>query len=173
VAPEPRSSMSALGQKRTYAAQHAMSALPPTATAKADSRSCPHCPRERTCAVQLGMSALASTVCLIDEVESLAGVVVDHSALEFLGLVGGNGKDHFQSADRLNCACGQFASFVNSNVRNVERFVIAVRAPDVCQPAHCRNRIDHPAAATSLGDGANIFNRSCGEREINRNYVVG
>jgi len=28
--------MSALGQKRTYALQHAMSALPPIATAKAD-----------------------------------------------------------------------------------------------------------------------------------------
>jgi hypothetical protein len=30
--------MSALGQKRTYAAQQVMSALPPIATAKADSR---------------------------------------------------------------------------------------------------------------------------------------
>src|SRR5215475_2477816 len=52
--------MSALGQKRTYAAQQVMSALPPIATAKADfrARSCPLCPRKRTCAVQLGMSAL-------------------------------------------------------------------------------------------------------------------
>jgi hypothetical protein len=35
--------MSALGQKRTYAVHQAMSALPPIATAKADSRnrSCP------------------------------------------------------------------------------------------------------------------------------------
>jgi hypothetical protein len=30
--------MSALGQKRTYAVQNGMSALPPIATAKADSR---------------------------------------------------------------------------------------------------------------------------------------
>ena len=52
--------MSALGQKRTCALQLGMSALPPIATAKADSRkrSCPLCPRKRTCAVQLGMSAL-------------------------------------------------------------------------------------------------------------------
>jgi hypothetical protein len=45
--------MSALGQKRTYAAQQVMSALPPIATAKADSRkrSCPLYPQRRTCAV--------------------------------------------------------------------------------------------------------------------------
>jgi len=43
--------MSALGQKRTYAAQQGMSALPPIATAKADfrARSCPLYPRKRTC----------------------------------------------------------------------------------------------------------------------------
>src|SRR5262252_2411276 len=48
--------MSALGHKRTYALQEAMSALPPIATAKADlhKRSCPLYPRKRTCAVQLG-----------------------------------------------------------------------------------------------------------------------
>jgi hypothetical protein len=52
--------MSALGHKRTFALQQAMSALPPTATAKADFRKkpCPLYPRKRTCAVQLGMSAL-------------------------------------------------------------------------------------------------------------------
>ena len=52
--------MSALGQKRTYAVQEGMSALPPIATAKADSRkrSCPLYPRKRTCAVQRRMSAL-------------------------------------------------------------------------------------------------------------------
>jgi hypothetical protein len=52
--------MSALGQKQTYAAQQVMSALPPIATAKADSRkrSCPLYPRKRTCAVQIQMSAL-------------------------------------------------------------------------------------------------------------------
>ena len=52
--------MSALGHKRTYAVQKAMSALHPIATAKATSRkrSCPLYPRKRTCAVQLGMSAL-------------------------------------------------------------------------------------------------------------------
>ena len=39
--------MSALGHKRTYAMQKAMSALPPIATAKADShkRACPLYPR--------------------------------------------------------------------------------------------------------------------------------
>jgi hypothetical protein len=52
--------MSALGQKRTYALQQAMSALPPIATAKAKfrKRPCPLYPRKRTCAVQLAMSAL-------------------------------------------------------------------------------------------------------------------
>src|SRR5262245_25820455 len=52
--------MSALGHKQTCAAQNVMSALPPIATAKADirTRSCLLCPRKRTCAVQLGMSAL-------------------------------------------------------------------------------------------------------------------
>jgi len=54
-----RGSMSALGHKRTYALQKAMSALPPIATAKADSRkgSCLLYPRKRTCAVQEAMSA--------------------------------------------------------------------------------------------------------------------
>jgi hypothetical protein len=49
-----------LGQKRTYAVQKGTSALPPIATAKADSRkrSCPFYPRKRTCAVQLQMSAM-------------------------------------------------------------------------------------------------------------------
>jgi hypothetical protein len=52
--------MSALGQKPTCAAQNAMSALASIATAKADIRksSCLLYPRKRTCAVQLGMSAL-------------------------------------------------------------------------------------------------------------------
>jgi hypothetical protein len=52
--------MSALGQKQTYAMQHGMSALPPIATANANfrKRSCLLHPRKRTCAVQLGMSAL-------------------------------------------------------------------------------------------------------------------
>jgi hypothetical protein len=46
--------MSALGHKRTCAAQNVMSALAPIATVEADSskRSCPLCPRKRTCAVQ-------------------------------------------------------------------------------------------------------------------------
>jgi hypothetical protein len=44
-----RSSMSALGQKQIYAVQKSMSALPPIATANADSRkrSCPLYPRKR------------------------------------------------------------------------------------------------------------------------------
>src|SRR5262249_39795633 len=52
--------MSALGQKRTYAAHKVMSALPSIATAKAKfrKRPCPLYPQKRTCAVQLGMSAL-------------------------------------------------------------------------------------------------------------------
>src|SRR5262245_39192097 len=51
--------MSALGQKQTCALQRLMSALPPIATAKADfgKPSCPLYPRNRTCALQLGMSA--------------------------------------------------------------------------------------------------------------------
>jgi hypothetical protein len=50
--------MSALGQKRTYALQQAMSALHPIATAKAKfrDRPCPLYPQKRTC--ELGMSAL-------------------------------------------------------------------------------------------------------------------
>jgi hypothetical protein len=45
--------MSALGHKRTFAPQKAMSAFPPIATAKADfrTRSCLLYPRKRTCAV--------------------------------------------------------------------------------------------------------------------------
>ena len=52
--------MSALGQRQTYAAHKLMSALPPIATAKADSRkrSCLLYPRKRTCAVQRRMSAM-------------------------------------------------------------------------------------------------------------------
>jgi len=52
--------MSALGQKRTYAMQKAMSALPPIATAKADIRKTPCLlyPRKQTCAVHQPMSAL-------------------------------------------------------------------------------------------------------------------
>src|SRR5215470_18638872 len=44
-------SMSALGQKQTYAMQKRMSALPPKATAKADprKRSCLLYPRKQTC----------------------------------------------------------------------------------------------------------------------------
>src|SRR5262245_41230263 len=55
-----RVKISALGQKRTYAVQKGMSALPPIATEKADirTRSCPLYPQKRTCAVQVGMSAL-------------------------------------------------------------------------------------------------------------------
>src|SRR5262249_49102564 len=52
--------MSALGQKQTYALQKAMSALPPMATAKADSRKrlCLLYPRKRTLALHLRRSAL-------------------------------------------------------------------------------------------------------------------
>src|SRR5262245_20189161 len=52
--------MSALGQKQTYAVQKSMSALHPIATEKADMRewSCLLYPQERTCAVQLAMSAM-------------------------------------------------------------------------------------------------------------------
>src|SRR6516165_7475335 len=52
--------MSALDQKQTFALQNGMSALPPIATAKADSRkrSCPLYPQKQTCALQLEMSAL-------------------------------------------------------------------------------------------------------------------
>ena len=52
--------MSALGQKRTYAVQQAMSALHPIATVKATSRkrSCPLYPQKQTSAVHQPMSAL-------------------------------------------------------------------------------------------------------------------
>src|SRR5262249_30300546 len=53
-------SMSALGQKQAYEAQKGVCALAPRATAKAKfcKSACPLCRRKRTCAVQLGMSAL-------------------------------------------------------------------------------------------------------------------
>src|SRR5262249_51219565 len=52
--------MSAFGQKQTYAVHQPMSALPPKATAKADSRKrpCLLYPQKRTCAVRWLMSAL-------------------------------------------------------------------------------------------------------------------
>jgi hypothetical protein len=51
--------MSALGHKQTFAVQHVMSALPPTATAKADfgKPSCLLYPRKQTSAVHWPMSA--------------------------------------------------------------------------------------------------------------------
>src|SRR6476620_11462036 len=52
--------MSASGQNKTYAVHQLISALHPIASAKANfrTRSCLLYPRKRTCAVQLGMSAL-------------------------------------------------------------------------------------------------------------------
>ena len=52
-------SMSGLCQKATFAVQNVMSALPPIATAKADSRKrpCPLYPQKQTCAVHKAMSA--------------------------------------------------------------------------------------------------------------------
>jgi hypothetical protein len=54
--------MSALGQKRTYAPQQAMSALPPIATAKADmpQRSCLLYPPKRTAGVLQGTGSALS-----------------------------------------------------------------------------------------------------------------
>jgi hypothetical protein len=67
--------MSALGQKPTCAPQKVMSALPPIATAKADicASSCPLYPRKRTCAVQLGMSALGQKRTLLALFDHLVG----------------------------------------------------------------------------------------------------
>src|SRR5262245_29694816 len=63
--------MSALGHKRTFAVQKAMSALPLIATAKADfrERSCPLYSRKRTCAVRSSMSAKGQkrTLRLLDD----------------------------------------------------------------------------------------------------------
>ena len=55
-----RQPMSALGQKQTHAVQRRMSALPPNSDRESEfpQKSCPLYPRKRTCAVQLGMSAL-------------------------------------------------------------------------------------------------------------------
>src|SRR4029450_7491919 len=81
--------MSALGQKQTFAVRKAMSALPPIATAKADSRkrSCPLYPQKRTCAVQLGMSALGQkrTSCLLDHLVSSCEQGRGHSETKGLG----------------------------------------------------------------------------------------
>ena len=59
----PELLMSALGRKQTCAVQKAMSALPPTATAKADSRkgACLLYPQKPTCALQRLKSALGET----------------------------------------------------------------------------------------------------------------
>src|SRR5262245_6167551 len=67
--------MSAMGHKRTYAVQNGMSALPPIATAKADirKRSCLLSLRKRTCAVQLGMSALGHKRTLPILLDNLVG----------------------------------------------------------------------------------------------------
>jgi hypothetical protein len=73
-----RRRMSVLGHKQTYAVQNVMSALPPIATAKADSckRSCPLYSQKRTCAMQLGMSALGQkrTLQLYSITSSATGV---------------------------------------------------------------------------------------------------
>src|SRR5262245_31299875 len=55
--------MSALVQKQTCAPHNVTSAITPIATEKADfrKRSCPLYPQKRTCAVQLGMSAMANS----------------------------------------------------------------------------------------------------------------
>src|SRR5262249_29797980 len=81
--------MSALGHKQTYAVQNGMSALPPIATANADfrKRSCLLYPQKRTCAVQLGMSALGQkrTLCCVRVTsargQELKGVGQDDRAL--------------------------------------------------------------------------------------------
>src|SRR5262245_51674501 len=54
-----KAAMSALGQKQTCAVHQSMSALPPIATAKADSRarSCPLYPRKETSPSVIGISA--------------------------------------------------------------------------------------------------------------------
>src|SRR5262245_11814038 len=72
----PCSAMSALSQKQTYAVQNVMSALPPIATAKADSRkrSCLLYPQKQTCAVHTLMSALGqkrTLACLFDHLVGL------------------------------------------------------------------------------------------------------
>src|SRR5262245_50004859 len=82
--------MSALGQKQTYAVQNPMSALPPIATAKADSRkrSCRLCPRKRTCAVHQLMSALGQKRTCIALFDHLVGACKHrrrHGEVERLG----------------------------------------------------------------------------------------
>src|SRR5262245_39100926 len=66
--------MSALGHRRTVALQNVMSALPPIATAKANSRkrSCLLYPRKRTYAAHKLMSALGQKrTSLLDHIVSL------------------------------------------------------------------------------------------------------
>src|SRR5262245_35246899 len=75
--------MSALGHKQTFAAQNSMSALPPIATAKADSRnpSCLLYPQKRTCAVHLLRSASGQkrTLTVITSLDHLVGLEKDRS----------------------------------------------------------------------------------------------
>src|SRR5262245_1125499 len=83
-------SMSALGQKQTYALHQLVSALPPIATAKADSykRSCPLCPRKRTCAVQEAKSAKGHKRTLSDLVNDLVRhkLIGQIDWIKFIGL---------------------------------------------------------------------------------------
>ena len=61
--------MSALGQKQTCAVQYGMSALPPIATAKANSRkrSCPLYPQQSaTCSVSGPMFRIGTSLILVD-----------------------------------------------------------------------------------------------------------
>jgi hypothetical protein len=84
----------ALGHKQTCAPQKVMSALLPIATAKADSRKsrCPLYPQERTCAVQLAMSALGQ--------KRTSGREVRHASFDDVGLVSSHGASELTETGR-------------------------------------------------------------------------
>src|SRR5215469_15530056 len=92
--------MSALGHKQTYAVQERISALPPIATAKADSRkrSCLLYPQKRTCAVQTGMSALGQK----RTSKHLTGLVALLRSFDLLSTERGDSRDQRSRDVRLS-----------------------------------------------------------------------
>src|SRR5262245_26414619 len=97
--------------------QKAMSALPPIATMKADSRrrSCLLYTRKRTCAVQLGMSALGqerTSGRLFDHLVGLREQRRRHGEAEPLG--GLQINHHFEFGRRLHWQIGGLLAFKNA-----------------------------------------------------------
>src|SRR5262245_37235876 len=128
---KPVGPMSALGQKQTYALQQAMSALHPIATEKADfrKRSCPLYSQKRTCAVQLGMSAMGHKRTLtLAKLRAAIPLALPFSGLQF--------ADH----DR------QAASTRVASARNTRNSLAKLRLPvsEPCLPRRSDQAVREP-----------------------------